>query len=58
MRYSLFSDCTLLGLSQGTVFTLIEGTGDFDANGFSGDTGDGLGWMTKFNVKVVDILLG
>ena len=58
MRYSLFADCMLLGLSQGAIFTWFEFTSNLDAKGFSSGTDDGLRRMSEFNVKVVDILLG
>ena len=56
-RYNHFVDGTLLGLAQGVIFTRFECTSDLDSEGFSGGLGNGLGWMTKFNMKIVDILL-
>ena len=55
---TFFADGLLLCFTQGTIITRFESISDLNPEGFSGCSGNGLIWMTLFNVKVVDISLG
>ena len=56
-NHRLFSYSSLFSFAQSAIFTLYEGTGDLNSKGFSGGMGNRLGWMTEFNMQVVDIFL-